>query len=348
MRRLLIPLIGILLASCHPGASTSGVVPEIMDPAEDEAPFHETEEEGEFPLDEVDEAIAAPAFTLTHEFCALWNPEYAFRQHRCCAPTNFRGHRRPRGCARGRRGTALCTEQTEAQRLMKGGEHLETLDHHWREKRELVTFGSPQSICTADNGFLAHGVPLVTTADNRVLMNNPGRCAHFGTSGLVLMLHRLGKAVDRRFGADPRFDGVRMVIGDLSAPRGGCLATRRGSHSGHTSGLDADVAFLVAQPGIEAGRVFPRQMDYKLNWWFLRTMAEESPVCIHYVFLDRRHIRGLAKAAGDDPLWPKFRAAFKHIPGHRNHYHFRVGLEPRTEGEFLCKRLIKAKADAPQ
>jgi hypothetical protein len=80
-------------------------------------------------------------------------------------------------------------------------------------------------------------------------------------------------------------------------------------------------------------------MDPELNWWFLKALADVSPVCLQYIFVDRNHIKALKKTAGDDPLWPRFSKLLKHISGHRNHFHVRVGVHPRTRDEFLCKAL---------
>ncbi len=303
--------------------------------------FYEPDEEdaAAFP-EEVEER---PPFAMTPEFCAHWNPEFFRRGRRCCARTSRRGFRIPKECDPKRRGTNLCGETVDAQRLLSG-EHLDVLERAWQARGDAPDLGSPQAMCSVDNGFLAHGVPLVPTASNRIEMNNPWRCANYGTTGLVLMLHRLGKAVATHFQGLREYDGVRLIVGDLSAPRGGCLPTRRGAHSGHTNGLDADLAFLEAKAGRGSNRIFQKRMDAEQNWWLLKAMADVSPVCLQYIFVDRSHIKALRQVASDDPAWPRFQRLLKHISGHRNHFHVRVGVHPRVKDEFLCRVLAAPAA----
>lgn len=262
------------------------------------------------------------ATPLTDAFCATWNPEYKFRKKHCCSTGRGRSRRVPRHCAPQRRSGSFCSEATNQQRSFS----MAMLDALSLQELEQ------QAFCTPDNGFLARGIPLLETPQNRILVANPRRCANYGTTGLVLLLDRLGKAVHKQYESRQLFDGIRLVVGDMSAPRGGCLATRRGSHSGHTNGLDADVAFLKAKPGLRSSFLFHRDFDAPLNWWLLKTLEEESPVCLQYIFLDRRHIRSLQKVAGHDPSWKTIGPLLKHVSGHRNHFHFRVGTAPRQSG----------------
>lgn len=296
--------------------------------------FLESEDEGEFPADLFPESQAAAA-SMTPTFCALWNPEFEHRDNRCCTKTNGQGHRRPKACAPARRSGRFCNERTEAQLLMTGP-HLDALDAEFRATGRLDTLGSVQAYCTANNGFLAHGVAITPTAGNAVVLNNPYRCTNYGTTGLVLALHRAGKALANLLGP-----GAALVVGDLSSPRGGCLTTRRGSHSGHTNGLDADIAFISKpRPGAEApSRIFNSHMDYELNWWFLKTFVAQSPVCIHRILIDRKHIRGLLKFAEsiDDPDRRAMATLLLHYPGHKNHYHIRVGLAPNRGLAQRCQ-----------
>jgi murein endopeptidase len=50
------------------------------------------------------------------------------------------------------------------------------------------------------------------------------------------------------------------------------------------------------------------------------------------IFLDRRHIRKLAKVAAHDEEWRLYGRFLRHQKGHRNHMHVRIGSHPGAPG----------------
>jgi murein endopeptidase len=148
---------------------------------------------------------------------------------------------------------------------------------------------------------------------------------------MVGMLEWVGRQVAATYPEDP---GIHLNVGDISAPRGGCLSGRGGrrGHKSHTSGQDADVGFLVARPGHASPDMFVREFDAKTNWWLFKRVFHNPYACVKVIFLDRRLIAKLGKAVKDDPEWATLRRYIKHVPGHRNHFHVRVGTTPGQPG----------------
>jgi murein endopeptidase len=268
-------------------------------------------------------------------FCHEWNPEFAHNGHRCCGKQLPRGRARTarrRACAPKRTWkTAYCDEMTEAQRRYVAAASAGTLG----DVLELIVRDRgrrPQAQCEVSDGFLSWGRPLVASAENRVRLRSGHRCLNFGTDPMIGLLEWVGRRVAARY-ADPEYAGVRLVVGDISAPRGGCLAGRRGrrGHSSHTSGQDADVGFLVARRGA-APEGFHRQFDPAANWWLLKEIFANPYGCVRVVFLDRNLIRKVARAARGDPAWDEYRRFVRHARGHRDHFHVRVGEGPGRPG----------------
>jgi murein endopeptidase len=268
------------------------------------------------------------------DFCAEWNPEFAYRGYRCC--WNKPAKKRKRGasyCAPGRSYSNFCGEMTDEQRRYtddansgKLGDLLQYIE------RDLDGVGK-QSFCSVNNGFLAHGRRLIPTTQNRIRLRSQERCVDFGTDRMVAMVDWLGRRVNEQYSA-PEYKGVDLVVGDISAPRGGCLAGRSGrrGHSSHMSGLDVDLAFLVAKQGRSSPLMFHTEFDAKANWWLLKELFRNPYACVKVVFLDRKHINKLAKAADGDPLWPEFRRFIRHVKFHKNHFHVRVGEHAGAPG----------------
>jgi murein endopeptidase len=193
-----------------------------------------------------------------------------------------------------------------------------------------------QSYCSVGDGFLAWGKPIIGTPENRILVKNPERCVNYGTNSMVAVLEWLGKQVaDRYQGED--YAGVRLVVGNLSAPRGGCLSGMSGKrgHSSHTSGRDADLALFSAKRGRSSPEIFQTYLDPEPNFWLLQEAFSNPVACVKVVFLDKRHIRTLAKWAnksGQSEAWARIAKYVKHVRGHRNHIHLRVGDLPGPAG----------------
>ncbi|OFZ82978.1 MAG: hypothetical protein A2583_13135 [Bdellovibrionales bacterium RIFOXYD1_FULL_53_11] len=257
-------------------------------------------------------------------FCAEWNPEFVYRGHHCCAKAKPRKKRRGSWCDPKRTRSNYCHEMTEDQHFYRDVLLADSnIDVLQLVESDLGIKGR-QSYCSVNNGFLAWGRQLIPNSRNRIHLKSPDRCVDFGTDRMIGMIEWVGRRVAERYYA-PEFEKVRLVVGDISAPRGGCLAGRSGrrGHASHTSGLDVDFGFLVEKK--PAPNTFTREFDAKANWWLLKQLFQNPYACIKVVFLDRRLIRKLAKAAKDDPMWPVLRRFIRHVKFHRNHHHVRIG-----------------------
>ncbi|MGK5083948.1 penicillin-insensitive murein endopeptidase [Bdellovibrionota bacterium FG-1] len=266
------------------------------------------------------------------EFCAEWNPEFGYNGHRCCSRVmrakGRRGRRRlpPKVCARERFKADFCDEMTDEQlaytQALEAGKIPDILGviH-----QELGRKGE-QAFCTVNNGFLAWGRPVLPTATNRILLRSPERCTNYGTDPMAGLMEWLGRQVAKQY-ADDHHDGVRLVVGDISAPRGGCLAGRSGpkGHASHTTGQDADIGFLTVHPGRLSPQAFHNDFDGKINWWLVKQLFKNPYACVKVVFLDKKLIRKLAKTARGDADWGRFGRFIRHMPAHKNHFHIRIG-----------------------
>lgn len=277
------------------------------------------------------------------EFCEEWNPEFAAQGYQCCATKQFgsAGKRRRRAaaqCAPGRNNYSRCSE-------LEGPEMKATRDYIADIQTGVIPAESVlniltqesgrygnQAMCSASTGFLAHGRPLVPTKANRIELRAPERCANFGTDALVGVMEYLGNEVSKEF-SEPEFEKSRIVVGDLSAPKGGCLAGRfnRRAHKSHTNGLDIDIAFFNPRAGHPPEERFTNTFYVSSNWWLLKKMVNNPFACVKNIFLDRKLIRQLECYANKDPDWKKIRSKLQHVRGHRNHFHIRVGSGPGEE-----------------
>ncbi len=192
-------------------------------------------------------------------------------------------------------------------------------------KRDQGKYGD-QAICSVNNGFLANGRRIVPTAQNRILINSPPKCMNFGTDPMVALIEWLGRIIGKGYSQKP-YLGVRLVLGDVAGPRGGSHygpSGRRG-HASHTNGQDADIGFLTVKAGQETPSKFTREFNSAGNWWMLKQIFRNPYACVKVVFLDRQHINALAKFAAKDFEWNIYRKFIRHMPGHKNHLHVRIG-----------------------
>ncbi len=266
------------------------------------------------------------------DFCAKWNPEFVFNGHHCCKKPVQGRKRRQASCSPWRRKSSYCDEMTpeqkEYQKAVAQGEVQDVLGFLSGEvgKRE-------QSYCNVNNGFLAWGRQIVSTPGNRIAFRTPGRCTNFGTDRMAAMIEWLGRQISKEF-PEPEYKGLQLVVGDVSAPRGGCLAGKSGrkGHASHMTGQDADVGFLVTSRWGRFLSNFVRQFDPVANWWLIKKVFKNPYACVKIVFLDHRWIAKLSQAGRGDPDWPVLRRFIRHIPGHRDHFHFRVGASAGEPG----------------
>ncbi len=270
------------------------------------------------------------------DFCAEWNPEFPFNGHHCCRNFESIHHRKVRmSCFSRRHLGSFCEEMTEEQRDYissvqsgRAGDVLQLIAQDLGANRQ-------QSFCTFNNGFLAHGRPVVPTEHNRLAIRTPDRCTQFGNDRMVGMIEWLGRRIDEQF-PKASAPGVRLVVGDIAAPRGGCLSgiTSIVGHRSHTNGADADIGFLsVRGKGKLPSPVsFHFDFDPESEWWLMKQVFHNPYACVKVIFLDRKLIRKLAKYARNDPEWAQYGRFFRHMPGHKNHTHIRIGSGPGGPG----------------
>ena len=266
-------------------------------------------------------------------FCAEWNPEFAFNGHHCCARVRYTGRKRKKvnRCFNERRKASYCEEMTAEQR-----QYQDRISSGKDDALSLISsqlgYSGDQSYCTVNNGFLVKGRPIVPTAENRIQLRSPDRCTSFGTDRLVGMLEWTGRQVSKQYSAS-EYSGVHLVVGDISTPKGGCLPGRVSSgHASHTNGQDVDVSFLSVHPGRNSPVDFHKDFDAKANWWLVKQIFKNPFACVRVIFLDKTLIRKLAKAARTDPEWMEYGRFIRHIRGHKNHLHIRVGNAPGGPG----------------
>jgi murein endopeptidase len=275
-------------------------------------------------------------------FCADWNPEFAYRGYLCCPRTPRFAN--GKACEPSRRKSTYCGDMTEDQKMyteaaMTGrlGDVLQVIDSDRARARA-------QAYCTVNTGFLAWGRPLVPSDRNWIQLRT-NRCLNFGTDPMVGMLEWLGRQVKTYF-REPQYQQTRLLVGDMAAPKGGCLTGRRGrrGHASHTSGQDADIGFLTPLKNQPSPPHFHKKLDAKVNWWFLKELFHNPYACVKVIFLDRRQKAKLAKAAGADPEWARLSRFIQHEKSHKNHFHVRIGDGPGQPG---CKPGANPELEEP-
>jgi len=182
-------------------------------------------------------------------------------------------------------------------------------------------------------GRLIHGVRL-DCANDKELRCLPGWTNRWGTTDLVTLLRRTGRAVwDRHH--------IQLGVGDLSAERGGPIPR----HASHQSGRDVDIAFFVLDANDKSvalndyigfrddGRAIASpalRFDTKKNWTVVAALVS-GPVRVQHIFVsnglrDLLLAHGRAMGASADVLDRAARAM--HQPSgaapHANHFHVRV------------------------
>ena len=276
--------------------------------------------------------LELPSSGLTAPFCAEWNPDFTFHGGQCCAKVPRGGSNRGGFCPAARAKNTFCDERTDEQtQYIDEVEHGKIADPLEALKREIGR-GGYQAFCSPNNGFLAWGRPVVPTALNRLILKSPQRCTNFGTDGMAGMLEWVGRKIGETYKA-PEYSVVKVVIGDISAPRGGCLkgsGGRRG-HSSHMSGQDVDMGFLSLERRGPA-TVFEKKFDPDANWWMIKQIFHNPFACVKMIFLDRKLIGKLRKVAQSEPEWQELSSRIRHVRNHKNHMHVRIGEKPGAPG----------------
>lgn len=269
------------------------------------------------------------------KFCEFWNPDFTFNKHHCCRLVDGIKRKGSKRCTPKRRTPSFCQEMTPEQ--------SEYISHVNKGKIDVLTdiqdvARMDQAFCSVNDGFLAHGRAIVPTANNRLELFFPGRCTNFGTDLMVALLEWTGREVGKQYSL-LAYSGVRLLIADVAAPRGGCIWGLSGStaHLSHTTGQDADIGFLTITKFKNSPVNLSRQFDAKVNWWLIKKIFHNPYVCVKNLFLDQVHIHSLAHLAKKtkDPEWKALSPYIKHVLGHHNHFHVRIGSGPGKPGCFI-------------
>lgn len=192
----------------------------------------------------------------------------------------------------------------------------------------VPTPGPAAAIGGAASGCVGGAQALAETGPGYVNVRR-ARHRYFGHPKLLATVRDLGATMARRSDA-------LMMVGDLSQPRGGRMAS---SHRSHQNGLDADIWFTLA-PSPEAGR---RLMDDREDppsmvdssglalsraWGpeqrLLLETAARHPA-IDRIFVNAAIKRALCQTTAGDRSWlHKVRPWF----GHDAHFHLRLRCPP--------------------
>ena len=320
-------------------------------------------------------------------------PDFTDQGFKCCnnrqfwsatgAGTASKRHRRGgQFCAPGRNGWDKCGERTpeqvryEAETKKKIAAHsigqndiVELLESRMRNRIDLKEHS--QSYCSFGNGFVVDALPILPTSTNRLLLNWQDRCANYAGDPLFWLIEKTGNEIRKEF-SEEEFANARLILGDAGAPKGGCLAVRRGrrGHGSHTNGQDIDIAYFNPVPMNERqiktlrayrdetksddvpdellpSQRFVTDMYVASNWWLLKKLlnTQNEFSCVRSVFVDQRHKDQLARYAASiqDPDWARISDYIMHIKGHFNHFHLRVLPKPRN-GICLSLNSIKRLA----
>lgn len=177
----------------------------------------------------------------------------------------------------------------------------------------------PLSIGTPDAGLLLNPVPFPEGSFWKLREQDDA----WATDETIDFIVNAIEAVEARYPGSPR-----LVIGDLSNPRGG----RIDRHRSHQAGRDADLGFYYKSGAAETFRAArPKDLDAPRTWAFVRALVTESDV--ERIFVDRTLIRVLydqALAEGEDRGWladifgrSSEKGIIQHERRHKDHLHVR-------------------------
>ncbi len=284
---------------------------------------------------------------LSPGFCKQWNPDFDYNGGRCAFNLSGVTRKKVKGCNLSRRQFSYCGDMTPTQ--VSYSERLKS--RHDIDALTLISnseHSSEQSFLSVNDGFLAEGRRVIPTSYNRLALRFPTRCTNFGTDAMAGMLDWLGHEIVKNF-PGKKYAGIKLVIGDVAAPRGGCLwgHNQRVCHKSHKNGLDADVGYLTVRPGHSSPIEFHQIFDARSNYWFLKKVFHNPYACVKFIFLDRRNIAKLARVAGNDPEWKVMRRFIQHAAGHHNHFHIRIGQGPGQPGCFAPDSRLASNSAAP-
>ena len=200
------------------------------------------------------------------------------------------------------------------------------------------------SIGTPDAGLLLNPVPFPEGAFWK--LREPDES--WATDETIEFVVTAIEAVEARYPGSPR-----LVIGDISNPRGG----RLDRHRSHQTGRDADIGFYYKDG--EAGTfraARARELDAVRTWALVRALVTETD--IERIFIDRSLMRVLydqAVAEGEDPGWladifgrTSEKGIIQHEKRHKDHLHARF-YNPRAQehGRIVYPVLVESGAAPP-
>ena len=202
----------------------------------------------------------------------------------------------------------------------------------------------PLSIGTPDSGLLLNPLPL--SPGPFWTVRDPSEA--WATQETIDSIVTAIEAVEGRYPGSPR-----LVIGDLSNPKGG----RLNRHRSHQAGRDADIGFYFRRGEVDsflAAR--KRDLDLPRTWALVRALVTETDV--ERIFVDRSLIAVLyqhALAEGEDRSWlndifgrTSEKGIIQHERRHKDHLHVRF-YNPRAQerGRIVYPVLVETGAAPP-
>lgn len=195
---------------------------------------------------------------------------------------------------------------------------------------------SSVSVGIPTRGVLQNGVEV--HPNDALQVSRASRGERFGTVEMVNMLGRVAEHVKAIL------PGSRLLIGDISAPRGGRIRP----HRSHRNGRDVDIGFYLLDtdenPAPTEGFVnierdgcgVDRQQirycfDGARNWELLAALVSDPEIRVQYVFIVP-YVREMVLRAGEErgaseDVIERVRTVTEPHQGshaHRNHFHVRV------------------------
>jgi penicillin-insensitive murein endopeptidase len=202
----------------------------------------------------------------------------------------------------------------------------------------------PLSIGTPDAGLLLN--PVLFPPGPYWRLREPDEA--WATDETIGFIVTAIEAVEARYPGSPR-----LVIGDLSHPRGG----RIDRHRSHQAGRDADIGFYYRRGEADTFRAArPKDIDAARSWAFVRALVTETDV--ERIFIDRSLIRVLydqALAEGEDRAWladifgrTTDKGIIQHVKKHKDHLHARFYNRRAQElGRIAYPVLVESGAAPP-